>query len=99
MILIAVHWVGQHLFHLADYIVIHFGGELNAERLIASDISNASSSKIAKSLFKDIEKLIVEKYSRERAYFVSDNAKKAHSNGVRLSPKKKSPEKFDLMLN
>lgn len=78
-------------------IVLHCCGQLDAERLIAGDVSMATNDAQAGTLYALFSKIIRRRFEKIKSYYVGPEAARLLDQGLRLTPSAKSPETYDLL--
>jgi hypothetical protein len=77
-------------------IALRCGGQLDAGRLTAGDISVATENPHAKELFAIFSRIVRSQFQKIQSYYVGAEAVRILDQGGRLTPTAKSPPNYDL---
>lgn len=79
-----------------DTIVLHVGGVLADQHLIAGQIGTVGNSKQSDEIHSLFVRLIRKRFEKVKAFYVGPEAAAMLDSGARLSATPKSPKEYDL---
>lgn len=78
-------------------IMLHTGGKLTDQQLIAGQLGTVGNSKQSDELYALFARLIRKRYEKVKSYYVGPEAAAVLDSGARLSATPKSPLGYDLI--